>query len=298
MKLGRRIAATTTLVAGLMMVSVPAIAAVGAGEADTSAAGVTAQQENKAVDDCRQKDDVLGCLQAAERAGTITTRTNVARVVAGEKTAADEAAADKAAAQEAAAPAAAQGIEAPTAGDVIDPGPGTGNGADNGNGLPDPSLPTVVPTEIPTTIPTGGPDPTGGPTIVNPSSDPEPTQTSAPVPTPTVVSTSPTPTPPKPAGTTHTPGKNNGTGDTDGNTSPEGVVPQSGASAVPLNSGCSDAAVCQAAAAPTTATTSTAEGLGNTGAPAQSALLVVGGLSLILLGLVLLGQPRRARTIA
>ena len=75
-------------------------------------------------------------------------------------------------------------------------------------------------------------------------------------------------------------------------------MPQSGASSVPLNSGCSDAAVCQAAAAPTTATTSTADGLADTGAPAQSALLVVGGLSLILLGLVLLGQPRRARVTA
>ncbi len=36
---------------------------------------------------------------------------------------------------------------------------------------------------------------------------------------------------------------------------------------VPVNSGCSDAAICQAAAAPSTATTAGGKGLADTGAP-------------------------------
>jgi LPXTG-motif cell wall-anchored protein len=88
-------------------------------------------------------------------------------------------------------------------------------------------------------------------------------------------------------------GHGTGQGSTDGNTTPEGTVIQTQSSSVPLNSGCSDPTVCQAAAVTPTSTTS--GGLPDTGAPAHTGMLVGSALALIVMGLGLVVSPRRRR---
>ena len=334
--LGQRVAATAMLVAGLTVGAVPAFAAAGAAGAPTAAqerltvTQCLSKADLSAAAACLQDARTAGRLTGRTDIAAVVAQERQQRAAAAQAAAAQVAATQTAAPQPASARLAADptttaadpGGSLCTPPETFDattqqcvkpgnPTPGGGGVGGGGGGGGSNCVPPQVLSDA-------------GICISVPSTEsPSPSTPGTPVSTPTGGGL---PIPPTPGGGSggggggggSTGGGGGGGGSTGGGgqggvsqggvstgngsgvdgagTSPEGVVSSRAQTTVPVNSACSDAAICQAAAAPTTSTSSTssANGLADTGAPAHAEGYLALGAALVLGGGLVLSRPRRA----